>query len=293
MQQAKSTCPTAEAPSVPAWLPCLGTEWREPVGDRSFRGSDTRRLTIALFAPYTGAKAFSRNDAVMAGKVREPISRQAPRLFVSIILAASTLLGGCGEDTTSVPAPAHLVSITIPAASGEVDSKWLSYPGPPQANVLLPAAYNPQERYPLVVFLNGLGGDYNSYAEYGLTKPFEDLGAIVVMPEGGSGWYTDWWNDGERGGPSWESYELEAVIPTILARYPILPERRYHALVGISMGGLGAAYLGGELPGFFGSVASLSGFVDPQFLGPVIQPAMALESHASTKGDDDPDPVYG
>ena len=212
--------------------------------------------------------------------------------FVGIILAAATLLGGCG-DATSTPAPAQLVSITIPAASGQVDSKWLSYPGPPQANVLLPAGYDPQKRYPLVVFLNGLDFNYSSYAQYGLTKPFENLGAIVVMPEGGNGWYTDWWNDGERGSPSWESYELETVIPTILARYPILPERRYHAVIGISMGGLGATYLGGRLPGFFGSVAALSGFVDPQWNAAGTQAAMAIFSNAAENGVTSPYPIYG
>ncbi len=159
--------------------------------------------------------------------------------------------------------------------------------------MLLPAGYNPRRHYPLVVFLNGLDFDYDSYAQYGLTKPFDHLNAIVVMPEGGNGWFTDWWNDGERGSPSWESYELETVIPAILARYPILPQRRYHALIGISMGGLGATYLGGRLPGFFGSVASLSGFVDTQWNATVVQPAMAVFSDAASKGDDDPDPIYG
>jgi S-formylglutathione hydrolase FrmB len=115
----------------------------------------------------------------------------------------------------------------------------------------------------------------------------------VVMPEGGSGWYTDWWNDGERGGPGWESYELDTVLPTILARYPIRPERRYHAIVGISMGGLGATYLGGRLPGFFGSVASLSGFVDPGWFAPIVEPAMGLTSLALFKGDTDLNPVDG
>lgn len=219
------------------------------------------------------------------------------RLFVvglvGSILAATTILGGCGDAATSTPSPAQIVSITIPPAGGDVDAKWLSYPGLPQANVLLPAGYDPNKRYPLVVFLNGLGLNYSSYAELGLTKPFEGLGAIVVMPEGGNGWYTDWWNDGERGKPAWESYELETVIPTILARYPILPDRRDHALIGISMGGLGATYLGGRLPGFFGSVAALSGFVDPQWNGAGTQAAMAIFSQAAENGITSSYPIYG
>jgi S-formylglutathione hydrolase FrmB len=213
----------------------------------------------------------------------------------AVTLAATTLVGfGVGAAASSpARSKAQLVTIKIPARSDEIASKWLSYPGPPRANVLLPPGYSPRKHYPLIVFLNGLDFNYDSYAHYGLTKPFDRLNAILVMPEGGNGWFTDWWNGGERGGPSWESYELETVIPAILARYPILPQRRYHALIGISMGGLGATYLGGRLPGFFGSVASLSGFVDTQWNPTIVQPAMAVFSNAASKGDNDPDPIYG
>ena len=208
-----------------------------------------------------------QTDAVR-GKSGTKLSRLLLVGCVTTIVVAATLAGvGAGVGASSpARAKARLVTIDMPAPGGEIGAKWLNYAAPPRANVLLPPGYNPEKRYPLVVFLNGLDNDYASYAQYGLTKPFDHLGAIVVMPEGGNGWFTDWWNDGARGVPSWESYQLETVIPTILARYPILPQRRYHALIGISMGGLGATYLGGRLPGFFGSVASLSGFVDPQYL---------------------------
>jgi S-formylglutathione hydrolase FrmB len=227
---------------------------------------------------------------------------------MGMMVVATVFLGGCAPPTNASSAesvsPARVVTIKIPAPDGQIASTWLnfvgysdqktlSYPGPPRADVLLPAGYNPHQRYPLVVFLAGLGTNYASWAETGLYKPFDRQGAIVVTPEGGNGWYADWWNNGERANPSWESYYLETVIPTILARYPILPERRYHALVGISMGGLGATYLGGRLPGFFGSVASLSGFVDPQWQAAVVQPAMATFSFAAQHGDNDPDPIYG
>ena len=120
-------------------------------------------------------------------------------------MAVLALSGAPASATTSgatpggAPAPARLVTITVPAPTGAIDSKWLSYPGPPRANVLLPAGYDPNRRYPLVVFLNGLSFNYDSYVQYGLSEPFERWGAIVVMPEGGNGWYADWWNDGERG----------------------------------------------------------------------------------------------
>jgi S-formylglutathione hydrolase FrmB len=208
-------------------------------------------------------------------------------VVVAAIAAASCLVSSSVADAN------QLVTITIPASQGEIPSQWLSYSGPPRANVLLPDGYNPSKRYPLLVLLNGLNSDYASWAQFGVTAELDGLDAIVVMPEGGSGWYFDWWNDGERGDPGWESYFLDDVMPTILARYPILPQRRYHALAGVSMGGLGATYLGGRLPGFFGSVASLSGFVDLGYLAPIVDPAMGLTAGAPSKGDDDPDPVEG
>ena len=148
----------------------------------------------------------------------------------------------CRDHRGRMPAPSktRLVTIKIPAPGGEICSKWLSYSGPPRANVLLPDHYNPGKRYPLVVVLNGLNCNYDWYVHTGVISVFKGLEAIVVMPEGGNGWYADWWNDGERGGPSWETYELDTVLPTILHRYRILPQRRYHAIVGHSMGGLGA-----------------------------------------------------
>jgi S-formylglutathione hydrolase FrmB len=210
---------------------------------------------------------------------------------LAILLTPST--AWASAPSTAPATTNRLETITIPDRHGEIPAKWLSYPGPPRANVLLPAHYSPSQRYPLLVLLNGLNTNYAWYAQSGLTAELGGLDAIVVMPEGGSGWYTDWWNDGERGDPAWESYFLNEVIPTILARYPILPQRRYHAIAGTSMGGMGATYLGGRLPGFFGSVASLSGFVDPQYYAEVTDPAMGLTSEAPLKGDFHVNPVEG
>lgn len=210
--------------------------------------------------------------------------------LVTVLAVTAVLAGATGIVGASVtPSPPQLVTITIPAPPGEIPSKWLDYSGPPRANVLLPAGYDPHQRYPLLVLLNALENNYASYAENGIVAEAEaaDLDAIVVMPEGESGWYTDWWNGGERGSPGWESYELNQVIPTVLAKYPILPQRQYHAIAGFSMGGLGAVYLGGRLPGFFGSVASLSGFDDLNYFPFVAQPGMALTSLAPFKGDFD------
>jgi S-formylglutathione hydrolase FrmB len=162
----------------------------------------------------------------------------------------------------------QLVTITLPDRNGEIPAKWLTYPGPPRADVLLPDGYDPAKSYPLIVFLPGFSNTYAVLEQNMMDAQhvLSGLQAIVVSPEGETGWYADWYNNGAYGTPEWESYILDEALPQILARYPILPQRRYHALFGVSMGGLGTAYLGGRLPGFFGSIGVLSGYVDTQIV---------------------------
>lgn len=199
----------------------------------------------------------------MAGVMRSLASLTT---LVVVILLAGTGLARANR----------LITITLPDHDRDIPAKWLTYPGPPRADVLLPSRYSPRRPYPLIVLLPGFS---NTYAILGPSmldaqKVLSGLRAIVVSPEGETGWYADWYNNGAYGTPRWESYILDEAIPEILQRYRILPERRYHALFGISMGGLGAAYLGGRLPGFFGSIGVLSGFVDTQIVPGIVSMAM-------------------
>src|SRR4051812_22188648 len=186
---------------------------------------------------------------------------------LSLLLMCALLLLGATAPTARAN---ELVDIPMPARGGELPKQWVvRYPDGdgPRAKVLLPDGYDPRKEYPLLVLLIGLSSHYSDWSDAGqgeIAKTAKGFPGIIVMPEGGDGWYADWWNGGKRGSPSWESYILDEVIPQIQDRYRIRPERRWHALAGVSMGGLGTAYLGGRLPGFFGSIAVFSGFVDTQ-----------------------------
>ncbi|HVW82301.1 MAG TPA: alpha/beta hydrolase-fold protein [Mycobacteriales bacterium] len=218
------------------------------------------------------------------------MSRRALGFIVAVaVVCLPAVSTGASVSAAPTASGQRLITRTIPDPQRFIPPKWLPYPGQPRADVLLPAGYDPHRRYPLVLNLGGLGGDYAKAA----LGPGVPVSAIVVTPEPYNGWYDDWWNDGERGGPAWESYFLDDVIPWILHHYPIRPQRRWHAVMGISMGGLGAAYLGGRLPGFFGTVASLSGFLDPQYYAPITQAGMGIVSAAPLHGDDGPYPVLG
>ena len=136
-----------------------------------------------------------------------------------------------------------------------------------RVNVLLPDGYSRGRDYPVLYLLHGHGDSFDHWAspERGdVARIAAGLGAIVVMPEGARGWYANWWKGGARGGPAWESYHLDELIPLVEQRLRIRPGRRWRAIAGLSMGGLGALYYASQRPGYFGSAASFSGAISIQ-----------------------------
>jgi S-formylglutathione hydrolase FrmB len=162
--------------------------------------------------------------------------------------------------------------VTIDTPSANVDPARVKFNGPEpqgrlQANVLLPDGFDARRDYPVLYLLHGAGDSFASWAQPDKGDVQEiaaGLQAIVVMPEADTGFYADWWNGGRRGDPGWERFYLDELIPLIERRFPIRPGRRWHAIAGLSMGGLGATFLASQLPGYFGSAASFSGFVEHQ-----------------------------
>ena len=161
------------------------------------------------------------------------------------------------------------IEIDLPSR-GNVDAAQIRFngeghPGKLVANVLLPDGYDPGKRWPVLYLLHGAGENFRSW----VTKTKADevtakLPAIVVMPDAATGFYTNWFNGGRRGSPGWERYFLDEVISAVEARFPIRPERRWHAVAGFSMGGFGTAYLASQRPDYFGSAGPMSGFLAPR-----------------------------
>jgi S-formylglutathione hydrolase FrmB len=163
--------------------------------------------------------------------------------------------------------------ITIETPSRFVDVRTAVFNGPAptvlKANVLLPDGYGgkPRRRWPVLYLLHGVGDSYDTWAKPAngdIRNVAKGFPGIIVMPEGGKGFYTDWYNGGKRRDPAWESYFTRELMPLVARRFRIAAGRRNHAIAGLSMGGMGATYLGSQRPDYFGHVAAFSGFVEHQ-----------------------------
>jgi S-formylglutathione hydrolase FrmB len=185
-----------------------------------------------------------------------------PRIVLAILLVLLAL---------AAPARAARI-VTIDTPSRHVDAasvKWNGddHPHRLRANVLLPDGYDGKRRFPVLYLLHGVGDAYDTWAKPArgdILNTAKGFPAVVVMPEGDRGFYTNWWNGGKRGDPGWERYYLEELVPLVERRFRIRRGRRWHAIAGLSMGGMGSTYLASQRPDLFGSVATFSGFVSHQ-----------------------------
>ena len=166
---------------------------------------------------------------------------------------------------------AELVTIEAPSR-GNVDPAKVTFNGSDhprrlRATVLLPDGYDGRREFPVLFLLHGVGDAYDTWPKPNrgdIRNTARGFPGVVVMPEGDRGFFANWWNGGRRGDPGWERYYLDELIPLVERRFRIRPGRRWHAIAGLSMGGLGSTYLATQRPDYFGSAATFSGFVSHQ-----------------------------
>ncbi len=136
-----------------------------------------------------------------------------------------------------------------------------------QVRLILPASWEeqPDTTWPSLYLLHGQGGDYTNWSEDTDIAPrlAEELGldVIMVMPDAGASYYSDWWNFGEGNAENaWATFHIEE-LPAILEADWRADDRR--AVAGLSMGGFGAMSYAARYPGHFRAAASYSGVLDP------------------------------
>ena len=150
-----------------------------------------------------------------------------------------------------------------------------------------------EARYPVIYLLHGLTGHFNNWTD--LTKISTYAAAykvIIVMPEGGNGWYTDSVSNANE---KWESYIVQELIPEVDKKFRTLPTRDKRAIAGLSMGGYGSLKFGLKYPDKFVLAGSFSGALGaaqitektvPGAIGKTIDGIFGPEGSESRKSND-------
>src|SRR5690606_17173813 len=112
-----------------------------------------------------------------------------------------------GQAPQATPLPANVSEHSL--KSSQMGGRDMPY------RVILPAenAASSTSRYPVIYLLHGLTGHYNNWTD--LTKIAEyakSYKLVIVMPEGGDGWYTD---SVSKTNEKWESYIVQELIPEV------------------------------------------------------------------------------
>ena len=124
-------------------------------------------------------------------------------------------------------------------------------------NIVFPD--NPETRRPWCVFylLHGLSDDHSIWMRRtSIERYVEGLPLVVVMPDGGRGWYSN-----AVEGLAYEDDLIKDIIPLVDRTFPVKAERAGRAIGGLSMGGFGAVKNGLKHHEMFASVNSHSGAV--------------------------------
>src|SRR4029077_20611416 len=132
---------------------------------------------------------------------------------------------------------------------------------PTKVDVDLPIGYadKPHRRWPVTYFTAGTMNNYNTFNNFvDGVKLLENYPSILVSPDGNSGYWSDWFNDGALGPPMYETFVIDQLIPLIDARYRTAADRAHRLIAGVSMGGYGAAMFAARHPDLFAAVSSIS-----------------------------------
>lgn len=191
------------------------------------------------------------------------IARISPRRAFLIFGAATLLMFALAGSASAGANPATITSAEqIAPRVVELTISTPAFTGPTKVQVDLPTGYNddPNRRWPTAYFLAGTQNTYRSFnSVIGGVELTKNFPAIVISPNGDSGYWSDWHNGSKDGPPMYETYVIDQLIPLIDDYFRTAADRQHRAVAGASMGGYGALMLAARHPELFGSAASLSG----------------------------------
>jgi len=111
--------------------------------------------------------------------------------------------------------------------------------------------------FPVLYLLHGLSDDHTAWTRRTRLEDYvQGLPLIVVMPDGGRGFYTD-----SRSNPRGlsETLMVRDLVGFVDATFRTIPDRAGRVVAGLSMGGYGAVKLALKHPGLFSAAVGHSG----------------------------------
>jgi S-formylglutathione hydrolase FrmB len=202
---------------------------------------------------------------------------RAATTLLSAALACATL----AARAIAAPDPQLVATKQIDPRLQELTLRTPELASPTHVRVLLPAGYarHPARRYPVLYLLHGASGNQTDWTTQGnAERATAKLPLIVVMPDGGrGGFYTDWFNNGKRGKPLWETWHVKRLISFVDRRYRTRRSRSGRAIAGLSMGGFGTFSYAARHPDLFTAALSMSGAVDTTLVPALIDSLSAAD----------------
>ena len=127
--------------------------------------------------------------------------------------------------------------------------------------VILPKGYRDSDaRYPVIYILHGAGGTCKVVSDVHEQELCDRYGVIGIAPDGTkTGW---WWDSPMEPQMKLETHVVKDVVPWVDRHYRTLACREKRAIVGESMGGHGACWIGFRHRDLFGAVGNVYGGVD-------------------------------
>jgi S-formylglutathione hydrolase FrmB len=194
------------------------------------------------------------------------VRRDGGRLAIACATVVAVLGAAAGPAAAAAENPARIVSEErIAPRVVELTITTPAFTTPTKVHVDLPTGYDdqPDRRWPVSYFLAGTQNTYKSFNNVvGGVELTKDYPSIVVSPNGDSGYWSDWYNDGKGGPPMYESYVIDQLLPLIDQHFRTIPDRAHRVIAGVSMGGYGATMFAARHPDLFSAVATISGAVD-------------------------------
>jgi len=175
---------------------------------------------------------------------------------VVVISAFLTMLASCKRKEAQQPDRPRL---TPNVTRRDVTFRSAALGRDMQYRVILPATMPAGKKWQAVYLLHGRGGGFRDWSNYSDVARYAESGLLLVMPEGGSSYYT---NSVDVPQDRYEDYIVSDLIADVENRFPVATGRANRAIVGVSMGGFGAVKIALRHPELFVFVGGISAAVD-------------------------------